>query len=681
MSYNHSGGSCGCANTCNTCPQTNPCQTKCLGQITQAMLGDLVYIAGLDINLCKKYSTIIDALGLVDCAGNPITAATQIVTCAAFEAQLCTILAGQDVGAPVAAGTLLIGADCAKHAMPAFQPPITILDTPCIDITLAANVLSAVPILNPAATNILECTPTGLNANVCEGISLLPVGAPATAGTPLIGVDCLTHAFPPFQAPLSVADTSCIDLTLAGNILSAVPIISPVAGNQLSCTAQGLYALETTIPDETPIIVTDSSSIDLTASGPVNHNLTAVVKISTDPGNSTVITPTGVYTPSVCEQFLDIGGIVNPTLPGDIFITRNCIPRTIVSGAVLSVADTVTINHTLVGGVLSSDVNISGVAGNILEVRVDGLAVRCADVIACLPDVNIATTDTSCLNLDVVEAPSGTFTISGNPIISPAAGNGLSCTAQGLFSSAAAVTCASITGLFTDLGTPLVAGDAVLTDACTSKNFPTISGLDSFCIQTDVIPSVTGLQISSNPILAPTHPTFPAACNGLVCGPTGLSAPPNSTHNYGQILITPGEGFWFQGGALTVGVIQTSPLITLNISNPSTCRSALLEINMVIPGAGWDSDANFGIFKITGFHAFNLPGVEITALNSFTSWSILGAIGRRSATPPGDRSFFYTVPPGFVGSYSVQWQAVAEFANATNSYVGNIGARYSLHTI
>ncbi len=135
--------SCNNCNTCNTCPQANPCATKCKSQITSADLGELIYIAGLDINLCKKYQAIIDTIGLTDCAGDPIAAGTPIVTCAEFQTEFCELLTTLTAGSPVAQGTVLIGADCLKHIMPAIQAPITITDTNCIDLTFVANVLSA----------------------------------------------------------------------------------------------------------------------------------------------------------------------------------------------------------------------------------------------------------------------------------------------------------------------------------------------------------------------------------------------------------------------------------------------------------------------------------------------------------------------------------------------------------
>lgn len=94
-------------------------------------------------------------------------------------------------------------------------------------------------------------------------------------------------------------------------------------------------------------------------------------------------------------------------------------------GTNLSVLDTPTVDLTLVGTVLSADVKISTAAGNILTVDGTGLLVL---------DVDVATTvtalDTNTVNTTVTGGPA--YVVSSDVIISPVAGNLLTATPAGL---------------------------------------------------------------------------------------------------------------------------------------------------------------------------------------------------------------------------------------------------------
>jgi hypothetical protein len=611
---------CGCNTGCNTCPQTNPCATKCKSQITSADLAELVYIAGLDVNLCKKYSTIIDAMGLVDCNGNPIGAGTAIVTCPQFQAELCELLSALTTGAPVAPGTVLVGADCLKHVMPAFQVPLTFNDTTCITLDVNGNIVTATPVISPTPGNTLTCTANGLMSNVCTGIESLPDGSPVATGTELIGADCQVHAMPAFQAPLTFSDTSCIDLTVTGNVVTATPIISPAADNQLTCTAQGLFVQETVVPAETPITANDTTTVDLTASGTANHTLVANVRISDNTGQAIEVNSEGLYVPDLCTQLADIGGLVTPAEPGDVFVTVGCEPRTIpVNGGIL-VDDTQTIDLTLTGNTITGDVIVSSVPNNLIEVRPDGLAVRVEN----LPGVTMTAVDTNCLNLEVTEAPANTFTITGNPIVSPTAGNQLSCSANGLF----------------------------------------------------VAPQAA-------PVIAPTASGFPANCNGLVAQGDGLAAPPNATGNRATSFTN----------SILVNEEMTSPdtvssaTFTVNIENPSDCRDAILVVEMMIPQIA-TSGIQPGVFavELNVYHSFNLPGILVAPMTIRASQQIVDndtdAVGPRAGNDntPSTVLTQFTVPPGFVGSYSVM-ATVTMFGGTGTVLVGNPAAQYFLYTI
>ena len=619
MSNNHSSNcGCNCGSGCDSCAQTNPCAPKCKAQITTAELGELVYIAGLDVNLCTKYSTIVDALGLNDCLGNPITASTNIVTCAQFQTQFCALLTALTLSTPVAAGTVLIGAGCVKHVMPAFQGPITVLDTSTIDLTLTAgNVLSGVVKVSDDIGNIIEIHANGIYANLCTGITALPVGTPAVAGTVLVGADCLKHAFPAFQTPITILDTSCLDLTLTNGVLSGVPIVSPSPGNQLACIASGLFVQAPIVLPEVPITTIDSTTINFTTSGQNNHTLTGTVNVSDDAGQSLIINAEGLYAPSVCNQFQTINGIATPASATDIFVTRDCLVRTMPVNGGLSVLDTVTVDMTLTNiGVVSSNVNVSSVPDNILTIRPDGLSVRITDI--PVPNIQITATDTNCLDLNVVESPDNTFVISGSSKVSATAGNQVSCTSDGLF----------------------------------------------------VAPQGAA-------VIAPITTGFPNGCNGLVQQANGLAAPPNSTGNYGELII---NGTFFDG-ATSVNQVISTPTYTVNITNPSNCRSAVLVLDMMIPALNIYSTIDFGRLEISANHAFNLPGIKVTALSGYSGTSIIGAANQQSGSIPADRFFYFQVPPSFTGSYTVQWVFTQREAATFRTVVGILGVRYFLYTI
>lgn len=618
---------CNKCNPCNTCPQTNPCASKCIGTITAADIADLVYVAGLDVNLCKKYSPIDDiSTSYVDCNAVAIPDGAALVTCADFDEQLCETLTAYPNGADVSAGLLLIGKDCAAHAMPAFQAPLTVLDTNCIDLTLAANVLSAAPVISPTVGNIIECTANGLYADVCTGIEDLDAGAVAAAGTELVGADCLTHAFPAFQAPITANDTNCINLTLAANVLTADPIVSPTAGNSLECTANGLYV------------------------------------------------------PDLCTQLADVGGIVLPAEVGDIFITNECIPRTLPANGGITVLDTVTVDLTLGGdGVLSADVEVSSVPDNILTVRPDGLAVRCTDVLTCIPNTIITAIDTPCLDLTVTEVPDNTFTITGSPVVSPTAGNQLSCTANGLYVAAAeGLTCEAIQDLFVDNVNVISPGQRILVDDCQTYLSPTFTPLDTVTIDTVITEDGLGNPLfSANVVLADAYPTYPAGCNGLVIAGDGLAAPPEY----------PGELFTAEGpadvydAATTPAQIFVSPVFSLNITNPSDCRDAQLHLQVRTPQISWVGSNVAGGDKIstTLVRHINFPSlVAVQPVQNYTFRTVddTGDVFTAGAITTG-----LVIGPGEAGTLGVSFEFEQNIGNMADFNVDRFILRAWLTTI
>lgn len=628
-----------CNTGCNTCPQTNPCATKCKSQITSADLAELVYIAGLDVNLCQKYATIIDTIGLVDCEGNPLTAATPIVTCEAFQEQLCELLSTLTVGSPVIAGTVLVGADCLTHLMPAFQVPITVSDTSTLNLTLAGANISGVVIVSDDAGNIIEIRADGLYANVCTGIEELVAGTPISTGTVLVGADCLTHAMPSFQTPITVADTTCIDLTFAANVLSATPVISPTDGNQLVCSANGLLVPASAAPSETPITALDSASVDIIVSGVNSHTVQAHVRISEQAGNVVNILTDGLHVASLCDQLADIGGIVLPAEVGDIFVTSGCIPRTL-------------------------------------------------PAYAPPVDVNIVASDTNCINTTVVESPANTFTVSSSPILSPLIDNQIFCTINGLYvpptSPATAITCAALQNVFVDNAAVISPGQRILVDDCQTYLSPTYTSLDTNSVNMTITEDGSGNPVfSAATVIAPTFGVFPVGCNGLVSTASGLSAPPNATGSEVEVYDLP----VLYTGAITTGTIINSATFVVNIVNPSPCRSATLVLVAHIPQV-ITFDIAPGLFSLEMelYESMNIPGVSVTPFLVGSYLRIVDNALGHSIPRIGPNVWSsvltrqFTVPPGAVGTYSVNLQ-VEQVTGSCNLTVSNPGVAYYLMTV
>lgn len=647
---NHSCCSC-TPNPCSNCPP------KCK-PITSADLATLVYIGGLDVNYCPKYQEVADVLGLVDCNGDPIVPGQPVVTCAQMQEQLCEIFAAFVSGGALVPGTVVVGANCQTYTMPAFQAPLVVADTACIDLTLAANTLSAAPIISPTAGNSIECTANGLYVpDVCEQLSDITVPVvPADDTTVLVTAGCNRVNLTSYQGALTVADTPCLDLTLVGDTLSGAPVISPTAGNQLSCSGNGLFVPAP--PAETPLTVVDTPSVNLTASGTANHTLQADVIISPDAGNSAEIHPNGVYVPDVCTQFGDIVGVVVPADETTVFVDRDCNLVSLPAVTEITVDDTVTIDLTLTGGEITGDVNVSGVAGNALTVLGDGLYVPTVDA-----NVTITGVDTNCIDTTVVEGPANVFSISSAPIISPTAGNTLTCTANGLYvPTTGTPDCSAIVGQFTDSADALDPGDNVLVDDCNTYQFPNFLPADTQSIDMSVTRDGSGnFVFSGNAIIAPTATGFPASCNGLQVGAGGLFVNPD--HD-GQAFFTDAPAPVFTG-PITAGTVFTSPSFSMNITNPSTCRSSALILAVRLPQVEWTAAAAPTKTQLRMFRTINFPssGIITTGVGNWTL---------RSVDTTGD--FFTTanvisplvIPPGESGTLSVTLEINQLIGNLSN---------------
>lgn len=663
---------------CNPDPCTN-CPPRCK-PITSADLADLIYIAGLDVNYCKKYQEVADVLGLVDCNGDPIVPGQPIVTCAQMQEQLCEIFSTFVSGGVLVPGTVVVGANCQTYTVPPFQSPLTVADTPCIDLTLAGNVLSANPIINTEdATNVLECTADGLYVpSLCEQLLDVPLPAvPAGPGAILVTRGCVAVDLSAFQQTITVQDTPCLDLTFAGNVLSGAPVISPNAGNQLSCAGNGLF-VPADAP-ETPITVIDTTTVNLTVSGVNNHTLQADVIVSPDAGNTIEVHPNGLYVPDVCEQFSDIVGVVTPATAQTVFVTRDCDLVSLPTAQVITVDDTVTVDLTLAAGEITADVNISPNAGNQIQVLGNGLYVP-----SSVTDVTITGVDTNCIDTTVIEGPANVFSVSAAPIISPAVGNQLSCTPAGLFVPATAnpVTCNAIQGLFPPSGDTLASGDEVLVGPdCETRTFPTFSAADTACINTTVTINGNGDYLfSADPIVAAAHPGYLAPCNGLVCGVGGLSAPPDID---GLTLTTPILPDSYNGATVDDQVIVIPP-VSLPVTNPSDCRQAILLLAIRVPEI---QESQTGVvpnrLEIDLQHSSTFPSNPF-GITPVTSW----AIQHMSATDvPGTRTAAgmiinaFVMQPGETGVYTGYLTVTQTDGSLTNLRIDPVVLRAFLYTI
>lgn len=462
---------------CCSCQEPNT--SSCRVAITSADLATLLYVEGLDANLCLKYSQITELFQFRDCAGNIILSNSEIVTCADFRTRLCATLEALASGGSVELGV-----------------------------------------------------------------------------TQVVGSDCLLYTIP-----------------------------------------------------ETPLVANDSTSVDFTTSGDFNHTLTAVVKISQDPGNDISIHTDGIYS-NTCDRLASAlsGGEV---IPGQtLLIGQDCLGYTIPvnpSQTPINVTDTNCINLTASGPSntnLQADIIISPDVGNQVSCTANGLFVPSAEVI-------LNPVDTNCINMSITESPPGTYAISADPIISPADGNQLQCTNQGLYVPT----------------TDLLVGD-------------------TNCINLTLSDGI----LTAAPIIATNAPGYPPGCNGLVCDETGLWTYPDSSGLTGEV----GTSDTFYAAPASESDIIAHPDLCITIPPNNTCRAQTLSIFTRIPEwAHADSlTLNEALYlRLRVNQNINLPGILVTGWIIKTEWWEYSPAGLHvTATTPANTILnAFTLPVGFVG--------------------------------
>lgn len=282
------------------------------------------------------------------------------------------------------------------------------LDTPSVNYTYnpATGIHSADVKISADAGNDIEIRADGLFVNIealCSeirgcfsgldtptidytynsstGVHSAAVKISATAGNNITAnADGIYAPTPAAETPLTVNDTSTVDLTASGtanHTLSAAVKVSATAGNTLSVNADGLYV---NVPAQTPVTVVDTSTVDLTASGTNSHTITAVVKISATAGNTLSVNADGLYvnvptqTPITANDTSSIdltaSGTDNHTLSGVVIISPDANNLLVTNGNGLFVQAVNAVNTgsgcTAVGS--SSMVRSFGISGNTLSI-------------------------------------------------------------------------------------------------------------------------------------------------------------------------------------------------------------------------------------------------------------------------------------------------------------------------
>jgi len=197
-------------------------------------------------------------------------------------------------------------------------------------------------------SNTLNLTASGLDNHTLAGAVRVSLAAGNAISTNLDGL-FVAPAAAGVQTPITAVDSSSIDLTASGlnnHTLTAVARISLAAGNVLGNNLDGLFVAAAAAGVQTPITVTDTATIDLTASGPDNHSLTASLNLSAAAGNAALANLDGLFVPTA----------VNTPL------TANDSPTIDFTTSGLD-------SHTFTGAV-----RISAQTGNILTPQTDGLS-------------------------------------------------------------------------------------------------------------------------------------------------------------------------------------------------------------------------------------------------------------------------------------------------------------------
>lgn len=173
-------------------------------------------------------------------------------------------------------------------------------------------------------------------------------------------------------------DTATVSTTIVGGAISSSVKISSIAGNSITSQIDGIWAPSFV---ETPLTATDSSTVDLTASGSENHTLVADVKISADSGNQIFIHGDGLYV-SDATTYLIAGSNITITGSGSSG-SPYVIAASVSANTPLQVSDSATL-HLVASGTfghsLTGNVKVSTLSNNAIIINSDGLYVSAPSI-------------------------------------------------------------------------------------------------------------------------------------------------------------------------------------------------------------------------------------------------------------------------------------------------------------
>lgn len=395
-----------------------------------------------------------------------------------------------------------------------------------------------------------------------------------TAGNILIKNATGLYVPTPVETPLTVTDSTTIDLTTSGTVnhtLTAAVKISTTAGNALSVVGNGLFVATPASVTETTLVATDSSTIDFTTSGTRGHNLTGSVKISTIANNLITSDSTGIYALMPSGYVRETRTINGLDLTADRILTTtninegtnlyftNVRARTAISvtGALtynsttgviglssyaetsLVVTDSTTIDFTnsgTAGHNLTGQVKISATSGNAVTVDATGLYV--ATGAGYLIGTGLVNTSNT-ISVDPVQAITRISTLTTDGLIKTTSGNGTLAiaTAGTDYQSPITLTTTGTSGAATLIGNTL--------------NIPQYTG-GSGTVTTVSVVSANGFGGTvSNHTTTPAI-TLTTSVTGILKGDgTGVSAAVAGTDF--QIPITVSNGMSYSSGAVTLG--------------------------------------------------------------------------------------------------------------------------------
>lgn len=628
----------------NCCSCVNDAASSCKTQITMADLAELLYVKGLDANLCTKYAAIADFFQFRDCAGNIVASNSQIVVCSEFATKLCDTLEELASGGSVTLGvTEVLGSDCQVYTIP--ETVLVANDSTSIDFTQSGDfghAVTAVVRISVSSDNQVTILGDGLYVAQGAGVEITAIDndcidttvTETATGVFTVEAELLLDPASPLSCgedgltipiganvTINGIDGDCIDVTISEGPVGTFDItadvnISATSGNIITCESDGIFAAATNVT----IGVTDTPCINMSVTeSPANtFNISAIPTISGTSGNQVTCTVSGLFVPR------GAGVIINA-------LDTDCIDTTVTQ----SPTGTFTI---------SSSPIIDPSESNLLQCTEDGLFVSAGAV----EGFGVVAVDTDCLDVTVNESPPGIFNVSVDPILSATIGNQISCEADGLY-------------------IPLGAGTV-------------ITGVDTTCMFAAVDEITPGtFEVSVAPKIADAYTGYPAGCNGLVCIADGLAVPPD-VDGIGDTPSTLDTDALVYNGTLVNASTFTGNLIHIDLVNPSICRSAVICINLAWPEISVLAvDGNPYTYKAEMLRDINIPPFIATGFVVQQTERVNGT--QLQTRTYGSQTLCYTVPPGFVGYMEHQFRITMEIGEIPTLVVNRIVDSYSIVTI